>query len=204
MRSLSLDIRCEVRQLFAARAFAATAALTLSVGIGCTTATYSVVEGVLLRPLPFADPQRLVQVGDVAEGDDAEDPGLPAGESILLTRNTHSFQSLGAYQLRNYELSGPIDAAQIAASRLNASVFSTLGVSPMMGRVFTPEEDVGSAPLARTFAGALSRRILRCRMVGDCRNCAAPKYSEIILLRRAFRSFGAVSSVQRTAPTHRW
>jgi predicted permease len=148
MRSLSRDIRYEVRQLFAARAFTATAVLTLSLGIGCTTAIYSVVEGVLLRPLPFADPHNLVQLGDIVDGNDSEDPSLPAAESILLTRNTHSFQSLGAYQLLNYELSGPIDAAQIAASRLNASVFSTLGVPPLMGRVFTPEEDAGRAQVA--------------------------------------------------------
>lgn len=148
MRSLSRDIRYEVRQLFAARAFTATAVLTLSLGIGCTTAIYSVVEGVLLRPLPFADPQNLVQLGDVVDGNDSEDPSLPAAESILLTRNTHSFQSLGAYQLLDYELSGPTEAAQIAASRLNASVFSTLGVSPLMGRVFTPEEDAGRAQVA--------------------------------------------------------
>jgi predicted permease len=148
MRSLSRDIRYEVRQLFAARAFTATAVLTLSLGIGCTTAIYSVVEGVLLRPLPFADPHNLVQLGDIVDGNDSEDPSLPAAESILLTRNTHSFQSLGAYQLLNYELSGPIDAAQIAASRLNASVFSTLGVPPLMGRVFTPDEDAGRAQVA--------------------------------------------------------
>ncbi len=143
MRSLGRDIRYEVRQLFGARAFTATAVLTLSLGIGSVTAIYSVVEGVLLRPLPFADPQNLVELGDMAEGD--EEPSLPAGESILLMRNTHTFQSLGAFQLLNYELSGPIEAAQIAASRLNATVFATLGASPLMGRVFTPEEDAGSA-----------------------------------------------------------
>lgn len=148
MKSLSRDIRYEVRQLFAAWAFTATAALTLSLGIGCTTAIYSVVEGVLLRPLPFADPHNLVQLGDVVDGHEADDPSLPADESILLTRNTHSFQSLGAYQMLDYELSGPIEAAQVAASRLNASVFPTLGVSPLMGRVFTAEEDAGRAQVA--------------------------------------------------------
>ena len=148
MKSLSRDIRFEVRQLFRTPAFCATAVLTLSLGIGSITAIYSVVEGVLLRPLPFANAHDLVQLGDMADGDNSEDPSLPADESILLTRNTHSFQSLGAYQLLHYELSGPIEAAQIAASRLNASVFTTLGVSPLMGRVFTLEEDTGRAQVA--------------------------------------------------------
>ena len=105
----------------------ATAALTLSLAIGSATAIYSVIE-VLLRPLPFADPQHLVELGDVVDGNDSEELSLPANESILLTRNPHSFQSLGAFQWLSYELSGPIPAARITASRLNASVFSTLGV----------------------------------------------------------------------------
>ena len=148
MRSFSRDIRFEVRQLSRTPAFTATAVLTLSLAIGSATAIYSVVEGVLLRPLPFADPQNLVQLGDMIDGNDSEDPSLPADESILLTRNTHSFQSLGAFQSLTFELSGPIAAAQIKASRLNASVFSTLGVSPLIGRVFTSEEDTGGAPVA--------------------------------------------------------
>jgi predicted permease len=148
MRNFSRDIRFEMRQLFRTPAFTATAALTLSLAIGSATAIYSVVEGVLLRPLPFADPQNLVQLGDMVDGNDSEDPSLPASESILLTRNTHSFQSLGAFQSLTFELSGPIAAAQINASRLNASVFSTLGVSALIGRVFTPEEDSGGAPVA--------------------------------------------------------
>jgi len=148
MRNFSRDIRFEVRQLCRTPAFTATAVLTLSLAIGSATAIYSVVEGVLLRPLPFADPQNLVELGDMVDGNGSEDLGLPANESILLTRNTHSFQSLGAFQWLTYELSGPIPAARITASRLNASVFSTLGVSPLIGRVFTPEEDTGGAPVA--------------------------------------------------------
>jgi predicted permease len=148
MRNLSRDIRFEMRQLSRTPAFTVTAALTLSLAIGSATAIYSVVEGVLLRPLPFADPQNLVQLGDVIDGNDSEYPSLPANESILLTRNTHSFQSLGAFQSLTFELSGPIAAAQINASRVNASVFSTLGVSPLVGRVFTSEEDTGGAPVA--------------------------------------------------------
>ena len=148
MRNLSRDICFEVRQLSRTPAFTATAALTLSLAIGSATAIYSVVEGVLLRPLPFADPQNLVELGDVIDGNDSEEPSLPANESILLTRSTHSFQSLGAFQWLTYELSGPIPAARITASRLNASVFSTLGVSPFIGRVFSPEEDTGGVPVA--------------------------------------------------------
>jgi len=145
MISLSREIRYEARQLLSARAFTATAVLTLSLGIGSTTAIYSVVEGVLLRPLPFADPHNLVELGDMVDGNNSEEPSLPADESIFLTQNTHSFQSLGAFQPMNYELSGPIPAVQINGSRLNASVFAALGVSPLVGRVFTPEEDRGAA-----------------------------------------------------------
>ena len=80
MRSFSRDIRFEVRQLSRTPAFTATAVLTLSLAIASATAIYSVVEGVLLRPLPFPDPQNLVQLGDMIDGNDSEDPSLPADE----------------------------------------------------------------------------------------------------------------------------
>jgi predicted permease len=148
MRSVARDICYEVRQLLRAPGFSVTAVLTLALGLGATTAIYSVVEGVLLRPLPFADPQSLVQLGDNLEGLDWDGGYIPAYQSIIYARNTHSFLSLGAYEQGEYELSGPVSPTEIGFSRINASVFRALGVSPLMGRVFTQEEDEGSAQVA--------------------------------------------------------
>jgi len=125
------------------------AVLMLALGIGASTAIFSIVEGVLLRPLPFPEPNRLVAVGDILQG--ASDGGgisVTAPDVLAYTRGTHSFTSLGGYQQSNYELSGVGEPATISGARLTAGVFPTLGVSPLMGRVFTQEEDDQKQQLA--------------------------------------------------------
>ncbi len=148
MNHMGRDIRYALRQLLKSPGFTATAVLTLAFGIGATTAIFSIVEGVLLRPLPFADPQNLVILGDTLESTGMTSPSVPAPEAARYTRDTRSFSSMGAYQQTGYELSGIGDPAQINASRLNAGVFTALGVSPLMGRVFTQAEDDGKAQVA--------------------------------------------------------
>src|SRR5579862_6123983 len=148
MTKISRDIRFALRQLLKAPGFTATAVLTLAFGIGATTAIFSIVEGVLLRPLPFADPSRVVVVGDLIEGTKFDTPSVPAYESLQYARDTHAFTSMGAYLQTAYELSGAGDPAQVNASRMNAGVFSALGVSPLMGRVFTAQDDDGRQQVA--------------------------------------------------------
>ena len=159
---LSQDIRYALRQLRKSPGFAATAVLTLAFGIGATTAIFSIVEGVLLRPLPFADPERVAVVGDLLEGTDLTVPSVPAYESLEYARDTHSFSSMGAYQQTSYELSGAGDPAQVNASRLNANVFSTLGVAPLMGRVFIQAEEDGREQVA-----VISYQMWRSRFHGN-------------------------------------
>jgi predicted permease len=146
MNNFWLDVRYALRQLRKSPGFTLTAVLTLAFGIGATTAIFSIVEGVLLRPLPFADPARLVTMGDKLEGVTygADAPGVTAPGVRTYMRDTHAFSSLGAYTPAPYELSGQGDAAQINAARLTASIFPTLGVSPLMGRGFSQQEDEGS------------------------------------------------------------
>jgi predicted permease len=139
------------RFLFAFRQFrktpwaSLTVVLTLALGIGATTATFSLVEGILLRPLPFDDPDRLVLVGD----------HLGSSSNILVTareietysRAAAAFSSMGAYITANYELSGKATPEEIPGARLTSSIFPTLGVRPLRGRVFTREEDEGGKPV---------------------------------------------------------
>ena len=135
------DVRFALRQLRKSLGFALTAVLTLAFGIGATTAIFSIVEGVLLRPLPFADPTRLVVLGDRLEGSNFPGPSVPAREVVTYARDTHGFSEVGGYRQTEYELSGLGEPAQINASRLAAGVFHTLGVSPVIGRVFSQQED---------------------------------------------------------------
>lgn len=144
------DLRFALRHLRKSPGFALTAVLTLAFGIGATTAIFSIVEGVLLRPLPFQNPDRLVIAGDTLEGvgDSFGGPQVTAPELVTYVRDTHSFAALGGFRQTGYELSGVGDPAQINAARMTASIFPVLGVSPLLGRAFSQQEDEGRAQVA--------------------------------------------------------
>lgn len=139
------DLRITVRQLRKSPGFSATAVLMLALGIGATTAIFSIVEGVLLRPLPFPNPERLVSLSDIMQGTDSGSEGGGNGVTVRdiqnYTRDTRSFESLGGYQQASFELSGVGEPAQINAARLSAGVLPALAVPPLIGRFFTQSED---------------------------------------------------------------
>jgi putative ABC transport system permease protein len=134
------------RQLRRTPAFTLTVVLTLALGIGATTAIFSLVEGVLLRPLPFHDAERLVLLGEHLGGR----PGMSvrAREIATYSRATQAFSFLGGYITASYELSGNAQPEQIDAARLNSAMFPALGVQPIIGRAFTPQEDDAHQPVA--------------------------------------------------------
>jgi putative ABC transport system permease protein len=144
---LARDVRYALRNLTRNPRFTVFAVLMLAVGIGATTAIYSIVEGVLLRPLPFPDPERLVVVGDHVEGTNWGDgenfAPVTAPEIRTYARDTHTFESLGGFSGASFELSSGGEPAAINGTRMTAGVFPTLGVAPLLGRVFTEEEDAG-------------------------------------------------------------
>src|ERR1700761_9377146 len=143
MENLLFDVRFVLRQLRRSPGFTATAILMLAFGIGATTAIFSIVEGVLLRPLPFPDSNRLMVLSDRiigAEGGGNGEAGVTVPEIRAYTRDSHSLQALGEYQYAGYELSGNGEPAQVNAARLTAGVFAALAVAPQLGRVFTSDE----------------------------------------------------------------
>ena len=150
MEPLLQGIRYATRQLCKSPGFTLTAVLTLAFGIGATTAIFSIVEGVLLRPLPFPNQAQLVTLGDTLEGVPyaASVPMVTAPGVRTYIRDTRAFSSLGGYRSSTYELSGVGDPAQINATRLTASMFPVLGVSPLMGRTFTQQEDENTQQVA--------------------------------------------------------
>jgi hypothetical protein len=138
------ELKLVLRQLRKSSGFTATAVLMMAFGIGATIAIFSIVDGVLLRPLPFPNSDRLVTLGDQVSNTDwgQHDPGFVTGpEVVTYPRDTRSFESLGGYGYKSFEISGIGEPAQISASRMTPSVFTTLGVGPLMGRVFTAQED---------------------------------------------------------------
>jgi putative ABC transport system permease protein len=148
MHGLMLNLRLALRQFRRTPGFALVVVLTLALGIGATTAIFSLVEGVLLRPLPFRDPGQLVTLNDhlTEQGGDGVH-AVMSTEVGEYSRDTHSFASLGAYTTNTYELSCNGEPAQVNAARLTSGVFPTLGVGPVLGRVFTQQEDTGHAPV---------------------------------------------------------
>jgi predicted permease len=163
--SLLREVRLAARRVRHSPGFALTAVLMLAFGIGATTAIFSIVDGVLLRPLPFPNAGRLVTLGDQLNGMDwgKQDPGLvTAPEVVVYPRDTHSFQSLGGYGYSLDELSGIGQPALVWASRMTPSVFSTLGVAPLLGRVFTAEENQNKEQVA-----VLSYATWKSRFNGD-------------------------------------
>ena len=169
MEAFLRDVRDAVRQLWRSPGFTLTAVITLAFGIGVTTAIFSIVEGVLLRPLPFPEPSRLVTLGDRLEGVHygGTSPYVTAPGARIYQEDTHSFADLGAYQTSDYEFSIANNGAaqnpdRINGARLTAGVFSALGVSPVLGRAFTKSEDEGSQQVV-----VLSYRTWRGRFHGD-------------------------------------
>jgi len=142
------DLRLAFRQLRKSPGFNLTIILTLALGIGATSAIFSLVEGILLRPLPFSDPDRLVLLGDHVGGGASPNTPVTAREIDTYSTVTRAFSSMGAYLNMNYELSGGAVPEAVRGARLTAGMFSTLGVSPILGRTFTQQEEDGHQPLA--------------------------------------------------------
>ncbi len=140
------DLRLALRQLRKAPGFSVTIILTFALGIGATASIFSLVEGVLLMPLAFRDPQQLVLVGDRL-GDGLQ-LGVAAPEVASYARSARAFSSMGAYSATSWELSGGSLSQSVNGARLTAGIFPTLGVAPLLGRVFTQQEDDARVPVA--------------------------------------------------------
>ena len=138
------DTRYTFRQLRNSPGFTITVVLMLAFGLGSTTAIFSIVEGVLLRPLPFPNPDRLVVLTDILQGANqgaGNEAGVTAPDVRNYMRDTHSFTSLGGYQEIGFALSGMDVPAVVHATRMSGTVFPALGIAPLLGRVFTQQED---------------------------------------------------------------
>jgi putative ABC transport system permease protein len=180
------DLRIATRHLMKSPGFTAMAVLMLALGIGATTAIFSIVEGVLLRPLPFPHPERLVAIGDILQGADVGgngEAGVTAPDINAYTRDTHSFENLGGYSVTGYELSGIGEPAPVNAARISAGVFPALQVEPLLGRVFSQQEDEQSEQVA-----VVSYSLWQNRLHGDPRMLGA----KILLDRKPYTVIGVM------------
>jgi putative ABC transport system permease protein len=134
------DLRYALRQLLRAPGFSVTALLTIALGIGACTAIFSVVSGVLLRPMPYPESDRLVVVRET-NPPQFESFSVAPGQYFTWQAHSSSWQSLAALRNSTYNLTGQGEPQRLRAVRVTANYFSTLGVRPMLGRDFTAAED---------------------------------------------------------------
>src|SRR5215217_1648542 len=140
MRSLLYDLRQAVRALIKAPAFTLVTVLTLALGIGANSAIFSLVNAVLLRPLGYRDPDRLMLIHEgVAQGSLRFE--VSPADYLDLGGYQRSFSRIGAYRTRVLEMSGRGEPEQVHGAEVTASVFDVLGVAAARGRTFSAGED---------------------------------------------------------------
>src|SRR5580704_14984030 len=142
MESLIQDIRYALRMLAKSPAFAAVAVLTLALGIGANVATFSVVYAVLLRPLPFAQPEQLVRVFDDLRGPNTPDVGMSAPELWDLEQRSGVFQEVSAVAPANSAIGGGERTVRAEGMITSPDYFDLLGAKPERGRVYTQQDSV--------------------------------------------------------------
>src|SRR5580698_3679888 len=144
MTGLLQDVSFALRQFRKSIGFTAVAVITLALGIGANTAIFSVVNGVLLRPLRFREPDRLVRVWHTPPAKSF--PGMTtfsvsAANYLDWERQNHVFERMAIYSYHGFTLTGGDKPEQIDACAVTSGFFATLGIQPVLGRAFTPEED---------------------------------------------------------------
>ena len=140
MSDMRQDLKYAVRMLLKSWGMTAIAVATLALGIGANTAIFSVVNSVLLRPLPFAQSSRLVYIQEKLPGFSTTIP-MNAPDFAAFRERQRSFDELGIYSNKHFDISGNGDPQRIEGARASASVFRLLGIAPLMGRTYTDEED---------------------------------------------------------------
>jgi putative ABC transport system permease protein len=141
MNTIFTDLRYALRGLVKRKGFAGIAVLTLALGIGATTATFTVVDAVLLRKLPVADPDRVVVVHNQMPKINLPRTSVSAPHYVDYSRQTDVFETTAAFATRNFNLTAVNIPERLQAGRVTATFFQTLGINPIAGRFFTPEED---------------------------------------------------------------
>ena len=161
MESFFQDLRFGVRTLLRNPAFSIVAVLTLTLGVGANAAIFSVVNAVLLRPLPWSDPDRAVSIWSRWTAFDKT--WVSDGEVNDFRRESRTLSAIAAWDERAVNLTGDGDPERAAAGAVTANLFSVLGVQPTRGRLFTSQEDAPNGPRVAILGYGLWQR----RYAGD-------------------------------------
>src|SRR6267154_527479 len=150
------DFRLALRALAKNKGFTAVALLTLALGMGATTSIFSVVNAVLLKPLPFAQPERLIKLEE--RHPDWASPEFTYANFADVAKSTRTLEKLAAYRSWLFTLGGDAEPENVDGYRVSAEFFNVLEVSPQLGRTFLPEENRPGSLAAAVLSNGLWKR----------------------------------------------
>jgi predicted permease len=190
MTILFQDLRYALRMLLKSPGFTAIAVLTLALGIGANTTLFSVVNGVLLNPLPYAQPGQLVAIHEKNAGIDRAPISYP--NFLDWERASQTFASMAIYHHEDYNLTGSVQPERLNGLMVSAGFFPTLGVQPILGRTFTRDDDhAGAAPVVVLSGGFWKRRFAASpAIIGQSINLRGTAYQVIGVLPPGFAFYG--------------
>lgn len=162
IENLASDLGYSIRVLRQSPGFLTVAVLTLALGVGANTAIFSVINAVLLSPLPYRDPDRLVMVREVIPLIGPAPIDVSGPDISQIRKLNHVFEAVGGIGLWTYELSGITEPQRVVANRTSSDLFKVLGVQPLLGRGFTAEEEPAGHHVV-----ILSYRLWQSRFGGD-------------------------------------
>ena len=154
MLALIQDLRYGLRTLARNPGFTAVAVIALALGIGANTAIFSVINGVLLRPLPYREPGRLMRIHETSPGFATMAVAYP--NFVDWKDRSRSFEGLAAINWEDYDVTGSGQPEHLSGKMVSADFFRVLGISPVLGRDFDPRRDrLGSSPVILISGGTM-------------------------------------------------
>ncbi len=144
MTSLLADIRYGIRALFKSRGYTAMAAVTLAVGIGITTAIFSMADAIMFHPYPFKDLEGIVDIGETLPKVSTERYGVAPANYLDWREKSRALRQMAAYEPWDATLTGVQEPQQVRVFLVSADFFPLLGVAPLTGRVFSEQESEGN------------------------------------------------------------
>lgn len=141
MQTFRQDLRYGFRMLARKPSFTMAAIITLAAGIGLNVAIFSIINSILLRPLPYKEPERLVQVWETYQPDEMASGSASPNNFLDWKNQAQSFEGLSAINLWGYSLTGTSETTEVFSMQVTTDFFALLGVAPQLGRAFLPEED---------------------------------------------------------------
>ena len=202
MNTLLQDIRYGVRTLLKTPGFTAIAILTLALGIGANSALFSVVNGVLLNPLPYPEPNRLISV--YANTSSFGHSSVAYMNFLDWHKNSSSFSAMTAQRNDNLFLTGAGEGERVRGLMITADLFRVMEVEPIAGRTFRPEEDqVGAAPVVMISAGLWARKFSSSQdIVGKSITLTGKSYLVVGIIPASFSLYERPSDVY--VPMGQW